>query len=538
MRNEESSMHPILQKFDDVFLISKMVTSRKMLAMFALGLSAGLPIMLVYSTLSFWLTEAGVSRTNIGLFVWVGFAYSLKFLWAPIVDRFRIPLLSNWFGNRLAWTAIAILGVSSCMVAMGFQDPSKNLFWVAVCALGIAFFSATLDICVDAWRVDAGENDEQASLSAIYLLGYRLAMIIAVTGVLWVADLASWPVAYWSVAALSFAGLTTPLWANRTDQAGKVYAQKRSVKFWSVLLPILVFGIWVVFTENKIKRALGTLKAGYSELPTFWQVAMPMSIGFMVIAIPFLYSVWLLTSGRKIMNGQRLYTVPVIGDFSDVVRRFGWPSLLIILIILTYRISDYTMGVMAPPLYLDLAYEKSTIGTAKGVFGISMLVIGAFIGGWHSLKHGLPKTLIIGAILTIVTNLSFAAFANITLPLPPPELYSVGRFPEPPWIYLFTIIGLDNLAAGFASTVFIAFMSTLTNRNFSASQYALFSSLYAFSGKFLAGFSGFLADGVGYVWFFVITALFGVPALIGVIWARKIQLIDTDVDRKDSAVTE
>jgi len=150
-------MSTLLEKLDDVFLISKITSNRKYAAMLALGFSAGLPIMLVYTTLSAWLREAGVDRTTIGFFIWVGFAYSLKFLWAPLTDRVRIPVLADIIGNRLAWTLMAIIGVSCSMVAMGFQNPSENLFGVALCAVCIAFFSATLDIRVDAWRVDAGE---------------------------------------------------------------------------------------------------------------------------------------------------------------------------------------------------------------------------------------------------------------------------------------------------------------------------------------------------------------------------------------------
>ena len=177
---------------------------------------------------------------------------------------------------------------------------------------------------------------------------------------------------------------------------------------------------------------------------------------------------------------------------------------------MTYRVSDYTMGVMAMPLYIDLGYDKATIGQIKGLFGVTMLIIGAFAGGWSAFKFGLPKTLIIGAILTIVTNMAFAWLAQIQTPLPH---------------YLLVTIGADNLAAGYAGTAIIAFMSLLTNKNFTATQYALFSSLVAFSGKSLAGFSGVLADMIDYQNFFIVTALFGLPPLIAVIIAARIKII-------------
>ena len=205
----------LLQKLDDAFLISEIFASKKMAAMLALGFSAGLPIMLVYTTLSAWLREVGVDRATIGFFIWASFAYSLKFLWAPLIDRIRIPILANKIGNRLAWTFLAILGVTAAMIAMGFQDPAVNLRNVAICAVMIGFFSATLDICVDAWRIDASEDKEQAMMAAVYQLGYRFGMIIAISGVLWVADVSSWPIAYWTVAFIALLGAITPFWASR-----------------------------------------------------------------------------------------------------------------------------------------------------------------------------------------------------------------------------------------------------------------------------------------------------------------------------------
>jgi len=179
-------------------------------------------------------------------------------------------------------------------------------------------------------------------------------------------------------------------------------------------------------------------------------------------------------------------------------------ALLVFAVVATYRISDTTMGVMAVPFYIDIGYSKSVIGVVKGAYGITMLIFGAFFGAWSASKHGLARAMIIGAILTIITNLVFAWLASIS---------------EPKTAYLFATIGADNIAAGFAGSVFIAFMSILTSKTYSASQYALFSSLFAFYGKSLAAYSGVLADKIDYMWFFVVTSAFGLPALIFVIFA-------------------
>ena len=480
----------LIQKLDDAFLISEIFASRKMAAMLALGFSAGLPIMLVYSTLSAWLREVGVDRATIGFFIWASFAYSLKFLWAPLTDRVRIPVLADKIGNRLAWTFLAILGVTCAMIAMGFQDPSENLKNVAICAVLIGFFSATLDICVDAWRIDASEDEEQAMMAAVYQLGYRFGMILAISGVLWMADVTSWPMAYWTVAAIALVGAITPFWASRPVESK---SKPLSDIKWSRFLIIIPIIAVVIFFKKY---------GGVNDL---------LYLILLVLCLPYIFAAGLLIFGRETLNGEAIYDMPIIGDFADIVRRYGWLSLLLLLIIMTYRLSDYTMGVMAMPLYIDLGYTKATIGLVKGAFGVTMLLIGSFAGGWSALKFGFSKTLIAGAILTIVTNLAFAWLAQVQAPLAQ---------------YLFVTIGADNLAAGFAGTAIIAYMSLLTNKDFTATQYALFSSIVAFSGKSLAGFSGVLADMIDYQDFFVVTALVGILPLLAVIIGWRMKLLE------------
>ncbi len=509
----------ILGKLDDIFLISEIFASRKMAAMLALGASAGLPILLVYTVLSAWLRESGVSRSAIGFFVVVGFAYSLKFLWAPLVDRIKIPGFSELLGKRRGWTLFAILATGLSMFAMGFQDPTANLANVAVCASLIALSSATLDICVDAWRVDSARNEEQAAMSAVYQLGYRFGMIAAVSGGLLLADIGGFKLTYTGLAVLAMAGASTPLWAGEPDWLRDGYAPpKRSLQDIiglaalgvATLLLIAAF-LYFGMRDGGYLRALGgavknLFNVALSGLSPEGRKMLGLSFLIFVFLLPFLGVLYFLTAGKKSLAGEAIYTVPIIGDFADIVRRTGWMALIVFAIVATYRISDTTMGVMAMPLYIDLGYAKSVIGGVKGVFGISMLIVGAFAGGWGATKYGMGKAMIIGAILTIITNLAFAWLATVSTPKA---------------IYLFVTIGADNIAAGFAGSVFIAFMSILTNKKFSASQYALFSSLFAFYGKSMAAFSGVLADKIDYMWFFIVTSGFGVPALIFVIftWA-------------------
>lgn len=482
--------------------LSHIVQSPRNLAMLLLGASAGLPIMLVYQVLSIWMREADVSRSTIGFFVWVGFAYSLKFLWAPLVDRVRIPGFSRWLGNRRGWTLFAILGTALAMWGMSVQDPAQDLAAVAVCAVLIAFASATLDICVDAWRVDNASNADQAMVSAIYQLGYRFGMIAAVTGGLFIADLGGFQLAYLLLGCLAIIGASTPLWAPdvRTKDTQDINPLIALVLGLGTLLVIGAL-LWLGLKDGGWLRGLISGFGGaFSNVP-LWLLE---GGGILILSSPFLVALWFISApGRAQLRDGTIYAVPIIGDFADLVRRTGAWALVVLAIVVTYRISDTTMGVMAGPLYVDLGYDLSTVGTVKGAFGITVLILGAFLGGLSAVRYGMGRSMVIGAVLTVITNLAFAWLATVETPRA---------------IYLFVTIGADNIAAGFAGSIFIAFMSILTNKAMSATQYALFSSLFAFFGKSLAGFSGVLADGVGYEVFFIITALFGIPALLLSIW--------------------
>jgi len=527
-------------------ILAEAFTSPRNAAMLLLGASAGLPIMLVYQVLSIWLREAEVSRSTIGFFVWVGFAYSLKFIWAPLVDRVRIPGFSKWLGNRRGWTLFAILGTAFAMFAMSQQDPtvgvefiaaldakpgaepvmviidkaarSQALQTIAVCAVMIAFASATLDICVDAWRVDNAENKEQAMVSAIYLLGYRFGMIAAVTGGLFMAELSSFGVAYLVLGGLAIIGASTPLWAPDISKPERPEINPvLGLALGLITLSLISALLWLGLSSSELTsfHGAGWLRSLINKIGEALSIV-PRRIlarGYIfVLLLPFIMALWFMSPpGKKLLRGSAIYTVPILGDFADIVRRTGPWALVVLAMVVTYRISDTTMGVMAGPLYIDLGYEKSTIGTVKGIFGITVLIIGGFWGGLIATRDGLARAMIIGAILTIITNLAFAWLATVETPRA---------------AYLFVTIGADNIAAGFAGSVFIAFMSIMTNKKMSATQYALLSSLFAFYGKSLAGFSGVLADNVGYEAFFVITALFGVPAFLLSIWAARARFTD------------
>ncbi len=410
------------------------------LRMLALGFSAGLPLLLVFGTLSFWLREAGINRATIGFISWVTLAYAFKWAWAPLVDRVPIPWLTRRLGRRRSWLLLAQAGVMLGLVGMAFSDPKLALMSLVVFALLVAFFSATQDIALDAFRIESADASRQSALAATYQTGYRLAMIWSGAGALWIAaraevanpqnyDPAAWRVAYLAMAASMLVGVLT------------------------VLL---------------------------SREPVHAPLAKPKGV------LEFLHT-------------------SLIEPFSDFFRRYRWHALLVLALIATYRISDIVMGIMANPFYVDMGYSKDEVAAIAKVYGVIMTLVGAFIGGVLAMKIGLMRTLALGALLSAASNLLFAWLTT--------RGHDVTA--------LTFAISLDNMSAGLASTAFIAYMSSLTNIAYSATQYALLSSMMLLFPKWLAGFSGVAVNAFGYQHFFVGTALIGLPVLALIAWAAR-----------------
>lgn len=405
------------------------------LRMFALGFSAGLPLLLVLGTLSFRLREAGIDRTTIGYLSWVGLAYGFKWCWAPLVDRLPIPLLTRALGRRRSWLLMSQLAVVGGLVGMALVDPRAGLDAVVWCALVVAFASATQDIALDAFRIESADTQRQGALAATYQTGYRLAMIWAGAGVLWLAA--------------------------RAEVAGGGYQQAA----WSTAYLVMAASM-----------AVGVLTVLFSREPA--RVELPPARNFQE---------WLRTA--------------LVEPFADFLRRYGKHAVLVLALIGVYRISDVVMGIMANPFYVDMGYTKDQVAAVSKVYGVIMTLLGAFIGGALSMRLGVMRVLMLGAVLSAASNLLFAWLAGHTASLPA----------------LIMVISADNLSAGVASAAFIAFLSGLTNVSYSATQYALFSSMMLLAPKWVAGYSGAFVDSYGYTPFFVGTALLGVPVLL-LIW--------------------
>ncbi len=415
----------------------------RVMTMFFLGFAAGLPFLMVFSTLSYWLIDNNISRTTIGFFAWVGITYSVKVFWAPVVDRLKLPLLGNWLGQRRSWILLGQLGIALGLGGLALSDPSQNLHAVVALALLVAFSSATQDISLDAYRIEAVVPEYQGAMSATYIFGYRVAMLVAGAGSLYIADFYSWQTAYFSMAALMAVGIVTVLGVSEPKQALKAGTDLLEQKT-------------VAFVEQS------------RHLP------------------PRLHRIvaW--------------FTGAVICPFADFFKRNGTFALVILLFIGLFRLSDITMGIMANPFYSDLGFSKSDVATVVKLFGFFATILGSILGGVLVVRYDVLRPLLLGAVLVALTNLLFAGLAMVG-----PDLMGLA-----------IVITADNFSGGLSNAAFIAYLSGLTNRAYTATQYALFSSIMTLPGKFISGFSGIVVDNLGYVHFFIYAGAVGIPAIV------------------------
>jgi PAT family beta-lactamase induction signal transducer AmpG len=434
-------------------------THPRVIGMLFLGFSAGLPLLLVLGTLSFWLSEAGIARATIGHLSWVGLAYGFKFLWSPLVDRLRLPMLTARLGRRRAWLLLSQICIALALLGMANTDPVLNLTHTVFFALAVAFASATQDIALDAYRIEAVETEKQGAMAATYQAGYRIAMITAGAGALWIAasvapseaayDFRPWQVAYTVMAALMGVGILTTLVIREPEKEISAATNER---------------------EANARERLAA--AGLS--------------GAALNAAAWLYAA-------------------VLSPFIDFIQRFKWQAALILALIAVYRISDVVMGVMSNPFYQEMGFTKDEVATVSKVYGVIMTIAGAGLGGLLTLRLGVMRTLLLGAVLSAATNLLFVWLAA--------KGHDVGAL-------VFTV-SADNLSAGIASSAFVAYLSGLTNQAYSATQYALFTSVMLLLPKFIAGFSGEFVDAYGWASFFTGTALIGLPVLLLVALAAR-----------------
>ena len=508
------------------------------LRMLTLGFSAGLPLLLVLGTLSFRLREAGIDRSTIGYLSWVGLAYGFKWVWAPLVDRMPIPLLTPALGRRRSWLLLSQALIVAGLVGMALADPRQTLGPIVWCALAVAFGSATQDIALDAFRIESADANHQAALAASYQTGYRLAMIWAGAGVLWIAARAevapavgqvvaqgaaayqngAWQAAYLVMAASMAVGVVTVLFSRepapqsaaheRLELKGAITRLRETgVPLWALLLaPTLALAIWIGRATFLLTRTPSAVPSGWDTFASVVSVGVPIAIAGCLLRLLERKNVR-VPSPAPCLPVFAWVEIAVFNPFKDFLHRYGKQAVLILALIAVYRISDVVMGIMANPFYVDMGFTKDEVAAVTKVYGVIMTLMGAFVGGVLSMRFGVMRILMLGAILSAASNLLFAWLAG--------HGHDVTA--------LIAVVSADNLASGIASAAFIAYLSSLTNVSYSATQYALFSSMMLLLPKFVAGFSGDYVDAFGYAHFFTSTALLGLPVLVLVWLASKVK---------------
>ena len=474
--------------------------SEKPLKMIMLGFSSGLPILLVFSTLSVWLTKAGIERSTVTLFSWAGFAYAFKFLWSPLVDKVNITIFSS-MGHRRSWLLLTQLLIIFSLILTSINDPQNNIYITAVCITLVAFFSATQDIIIDAYRIESVDQKLQGSLSSTYIAGYRIGMLVGGAGSLWLASFWGaevyehnvWKKVYLTMSLLMLIGIFANLVSHEPSQK-RIFSNKTNLHF-KFFVNILISVIIFIFIYSNIDNPFTD-----KNLLSFLFAILKLIICFLCSSIYILILIKLKLQDRLIIKES--YLNPI----KNFIDRYGKLALLILLLISLYRMADVVMGVMANIFYLEKGYSISDIATYSKFFGVFATIIGGLFGGYFAMKFGTMITLFIGALIASLSNLLFAWLATTEANIK----------------YLISVITADNISSGFAGAAFVIYLSGLTSIRFTATQYALFSSLMLFFPKLLAGYSGAWVDVVGYQTYFVTTALIGIPVLILIIYISKV----------------
>ena len=473
--------------------------TEKPLKMMMLGFSSGLPILLVFSTLSVWLTKAGVERSTVTLFSWAGFAYAFKFLWSPLVDKVSIPFFLN-LGHRRSWLLLTQFLIIFSLVLTSVNDPQNNIIITAVCITLVAFFSATQDIIIDAYRIESIDKKLQGSLSSMYIAGYRIGMLVGGAGSLWLASYWGsenyehdvWKKVYLSMSLLMFIGVVANL-ISKEPKKKRNFTRNTNLHFkffLSILMSLLIFVYIYSYLDNH----------NTEPMLSFFYTILKLIFCFICSGLFLLLLVKLKFQSKLIIKES--YYNPI----KNFVVKYGKFALIILLLISLYRMADVVMGVMANIFYLEKGYSINQIATYSKFFGVFATIAGGLLGGYFAMKYGTMTTLFIGALIASLSNLLFAWLATAETNIK----------------FLISVITADNISSGFAGAAFVIYLSGLTSLKFTATQYALFSSLMLFLPKLIAGYSGSWVDVIGYQNYFVVTALLGVPVLFLIIYISKV----------------
>ena len=480
----------------------------RVITMLFLGFSAGLPLLLIFSSLSLWLREADISRSTATYFSWAALGYSFKFVWAPVIDKMPLPWLTRVLGRRRAWLLLAQIAIITSILWMAFTNPADNLTPMALAAVMLGFSSATQDIVIDAYRIESADRRMQALMASSYIAGYRVGMLVAGAGALKLAawfsntvgyDYTAWRDAYiWMAVAMGVGVVTTLIISEPgTEQKESKYLNNLTdyLRFLALFL-IAVVTLVATFSYSAplfegVKQGLDNLMGAHA-LTGFISELLRLLLALISAVVAARIAIATGVARREVL------VETYIDPMADFFRRYGKLALLILTLVGFYRVSDIVLGVISNVFYQDMGFTLDQIANITKTFGLGMAILGGFLGGGLALRYGVMRILFLGAVLSAATNLLFMLLAQSGADVP----------------MLILVIAADNLSAGLASAAFVAYLSGLTNISFTAFQYAVFSSLMTLFPKLLGGYSGTIVDSIGYNTFFLITAAIGIPVLL------------------------
>lgn len=518
-------------------LIRMGITNRKTAVMLAFGFAAGLPFTLLLGTLNAWLGEAKIDLATIGLLSWIGLVYAFKFLWSPLVDRLRLPMLER-FGRRRSWLLLCQAVLGATFLSLSGTDPALSIGWFALVAVIGAFAAATQDVVIDAWRIDVADDIATVGiLSSVYQLGFRIAALIGGALALVLADRISWPTVYAVMGGLMLATLIATLSAPdtpRPDAAaeaasdavpGPSAGDKRTA-----LIVVGICWTWAIVT---IASFMGrALSVGPGEtapnVGDFTRLTGPWIV-VATVMVPAIVAAWL--NGRTVVAGERAsgfvqhgYRALIL-PMSELVGRLRWGIVIVLGLILSYRLCDSIWGPFAYPFYLtELRYTNDEVAFASKIFGVGMTIAGISLGGVLFATLGRMPTLLLGAVVAAASNLLYADLASgavaIDAVVGTLGLDQLGA--DLRMVRLMVAISGENIAGGLAGAAFVAYLSSIASKEHSAVQYALLSSLTLLIGSLGRAGLGEAVEQIGYAPVFRFTAALGMVAVVFVLleWVR------------------
>ena len=533
-------------------LLKAALATRKSSTMLAFGFSSGLPYALLIGTLNAWLGEAKINLATIGVLSWIGLSYSFKFLWSPLVDRFRLPVLEK-IGRRKSWILLCQAVMILSFAGLAMTNPATNIGTFAIFAVIAALFSATQDVAVDAWRIDVADEETPVELlSSVYQFGYRIASIVGGALALVLAARMSWSLVYLLmggligvVALIAFRAPDTP--RPDAEVLHKELAEPGALEPTARAIALAIVGVawaWAIFSIGHFMVSMLTTAPGEKQpsVADFTKLYGPWIILATVI-VPLIVAAtinWLRSRHRYVLTApdarhtsartalNHLY-VALVAPLGELAARLGWGVLIVIGLILTYTLCYNIWSSFAFPFYLDfLHYSKDEVAFASKIFGIFMTMVGIALGGYLFARIGRLPTVLIGAILPVFGNFVYADLAEggphldaVAGTIGVTQLFGLFGFDER-MVRLLLAISYENISTGIAGAAFVAFLSGIVSKRFTAVQYALLSSLTFLIGSLGRGIAGEAFDTYGYATVFRWTAAAGAFAILFVLleWIR------------------